>query len=189
MLECLDLYHLQEDEWYLQNLPRDLLPLHERTLQYSGDEFPLWTVSEVLLIVKPLLGLRAEKWTFKLRTSRLWLLERRAIPEEAEEDGKLSKFIVELGRYQVMDRKESLDAVQIREEATSADELYGEVKRLLRLKRWTENNVQNMISKLSGISGIDAQISSEQAMDAWLDFSPRWTRFVSDHPAVASQLI
>ena len=46
------------------------------------------------------------------------MLERRAIPEEAEEDGKLSKFIVELGRYQVMDRKESLDAVQIREEAT-----------------------------------------------------------------------
>ena len=61
MLECLDLYHLQEDEWYLQNLPRGLLPLHERTLQYYGDEFPSWTVSEVLLIVKPLLGLRAEK--------------------------------------------------------------------------------------------------------------------------------
>ena len=68
-------------------------------------------------------------------------------------------------------------------------QLYGEVKRLLRLKRWTENNVQNMISKLSGISGIDAQISSQQAMDAWLEFSPRWTRFVSDYPAVASQLI
>ena len=178
-----------EDKWYIQNLPRALLPLHERTWQHSGDNFPSWTVSEVLSIVEPLLGLRAEKWTFKLRTARLWLLERRAIPEDADENEKLRKFIIQLGRYQVMNRKESLDAIKIREEATSADELYGEVKRLLRLKKWTEDNVQNMVSKLSSVSSIDAQISSQQAMDAWLKFNPRWTQFVSDHPAVASQLI
>jgi hypothetical protein len=63
------------------------------------------------------------------------LLERRSIPEDAEENEKLRKFITELGRYQVMNRKDSLDEVHIREEGTSADEFYGEVKQLLRLRK------------------------------------------------------
>ncbi len=50
-----------EDKWYIQNLPRVLLPLHERTWQHSGEDIHSWTVSEVLSIVEPLLGLRAEK--------------------------------------------------------------------------------------------------------------------------------
>ncbi len=82
--------------------------------------------------------MQRKKWTFKLRTARLWFLERRSIPVDADENEKLRNFVIQYGRYQVMNRKELLDDLQFREEATSADELYGEVKRLLRLKKWTE---------------------------------------------------
>jgi hypothetical protein len=180
---------LQADAWFVRELPGPLVCLYRSTLDNYELQTSSWTLSEVLDIARPLLGRRAENWTFKLRNARLWLLQRKALPNGIMEDKRLAQFSIELDRYTAMGRKDFASQVKYREEATSADELYEEVERLLRLKTWTERSVQPMVAKLYGLSGIDARASSPKAFAAWLEFSPRWTRFVSDHPAIAAQLL
>ena len=73
-----------------------------------------WTISELLDIVRPLLGRRAEIWTFELRNARLWLLQRKALPRRMEEDKRLGEFAIELARYEAMGKKDFASHVKYR---------------------------------------------------------------------------
>ena len=179
---------LQTDASYVRELPAPLVCLYRSTMNLAESLSSSWTISEVLDIVRPLLGRKAESWTFELRNARLWLLERKGLPEEMEMDARLAKFAQELSRYEDMDENLSASPVIYRAEATLADEFYDEVKHLSRLENWTDRDVQKLIAKLSGVSSIDARASSPEAFTAWMEFSDRWKSFLWDHPAIAAQL-
>jgi hypothetical protein len=181
---------LQTDASYVRELPGPLVCLYRSTMNLAESLSSSWTISEVRDIVRPLLGRKAESWTFKVRNARLWLwlLERKGLPEGMEKDKRLAKFAIELSRYGDMEEKLLAPHVKYREEATLSDEFYDEVKRLSRLKSWTEWDVQKLIAKLSGVSSIDARASSPEAFKAWMEFSDRWESFLCDHPAIAAKL-
>ena len=97
---------LQTDASYVRKqLPGPLVCLCSCTMNLADSLMSSWTISELLDIVRPLLGRRAENWTFELRNARLWLFQRKALPRGMEEDKRLGEFAIELARYEAMGKK------------------------------------------------------------------------------------
>jgi hypothetical protein len=153
--------------------------------QRSFDASPSWTAAEALKILQPLLSLSAERWTFDERHVRLWLYNKKQLPQDWRDHPRLVTFLKEYGRFRVITKKET---TQLRTSGTAADELKDEMNRLMQLKRWTVTDVQGMVAALSSITSIDARASSPEAMNLYLRFQKRWSRFVADHPVIACRL-
>ena len=177
---------IQVDAWFASKLPSSLNALCQTTLDSRESVMSSWTIPEVLQIVRPLLRLRAEKWTYEQRSARLWLLEKKMIPENAEENDDLRRFVDELDRYRVMSTPSS-SFVQSGD-AIPADRFMVEMKRLLNLKTWSERSVRKMVSCIRGVSCIDMSSSSPEAIEIYSQFHPRWQQYILDHPKIAGQL-
>ena len=158
------------DAWFASKLPSSLNALCQTTLDSRDSAMSSWTIPEVLQIVRPLLRLRAEKWTYEQRSARLWLLEKKMLPENAEENDDLRRFVDELGRYRVMSTPSS-SFVQ------SGDAIPAD-----------RRSVRKMVSCIRGVSCIDMSSSSPEAIEIYSQFHPRWQQYILDHPKIAGQL-
>ena len=158
---------LQTDASYVRKqLPGPLVCLCSCTMNLADSLMSSWTISELLDIVRPLLGRRAENWTFELRNARLWLLQRRPFQGVWRRTNAWANLQSSSLDMKLWAKRDFAYQVNCRTDGTRADEFHDEVKHLPRLKTWTERGVQNLVAKLYGVSSIDARTSSPEAFRA-----------------------
>ncbi len=76
----------------------------------------------------------------------------------------------------------------INRDSISADIMLDEIKRLMVLEEWTEDETRAMVSIVTGVASIDARTSSSEALSAFFNFKPRWTRYLQDNPEIARKI-
>jgi hypothetical protein len=67
----------------------------------------------------------------------------------------------------------------------SANVLASEVKRLMSLKEWKEDETKSMVPMMTRVASIDVHMSSQEGMAVFGEFKPCCDRYLLDNPVPA----